>query len=63
VEISVLESRNLKLSLSFLRVKCFTVASLGLRFVRCFALRSQEDVVTDHLLVSDTEVRVLDKRE
>lgn len=60
---SVLEPKNLKLSLSFLRMKCFTVAALGLRFFRCFAFQRREDIVTDRLLVSGPEVRVLDRRE
>ncbi len=59
----MMEIRNLKLSLSRLGVKCFNKASFGLHLIRCYVLEEHEDVVTDHLLVSDKVVKVLDRRE
>jgi hypothetical protein len=58
-----MEIKHLKLSLSRFTVNCYNKASFGLHFVRCFVLQGHEDVVTDHLLVSEEGVRVLDKRE
>lgn len=59
----MIEVRNLKLSLTRFRVGCLEKAYLGLHFVRCLLLQEQEDVVTDHLLVSEQGVHVLDNRE
>lgn len=59
----MMEIKNMKLSLSRFRVSCLNKASFGLHFIRCLALRTHEDVVTDHLLVSEEGVRVLDRRE
>lgn len=59
----MMEIKNLKLSLSRFTVSCYNRASFGLHFVRCLMLRGHEDVVTDHILISEEEVRVLDKRE
>jgi hypothetical protein len=54
---------NLKLSLTKFTVTCVNRGSFGLHFMKCFILRTHEEVVTDHLLVSEDQVRVLDKRE
>jgi hypothetical protein len=54
---------SLKLSLTRFTVTCLDRGSFGLHFVKCLILRTREDVVTDHLLVSENEVKVLDKRE
>ncbi len=59
----MMEIKNLKLSLSRFGVSCYDNASFGLHFIRCFILQTHEDVVTDHLLVSEEGVRVLDERE
>lgn len=59
----MIEIKNLKLSLSRFTVNCYDKASFGLHLIRCFVLRGHEDIVTDHLLVSEEGVRVLDKRE
>lgn len=59
----MIEARNLKLSLTKFRVGCFEKAYLGFHLVRCLLLQEQEDVVTDHLLVSEQGVLVLDSRE
>ena len=58
-----MEIKNLKLSLSRFTVNCYNKALFGLHFVHCFVLRGYEDVVTDHILISEEGVRVLDKRE
>jgi hypothetical protein len=59
----MMEIKNLKLSMSRFSVSYFSKASFGLHFIRCLVLRTHEDVVTDHLLVSEEGVRVLDTRE
>lgn len=55
--------RKLKLSLTRFNVTCLSKGALGLHFVKCFIFKTHEDVVTDHVLVTGAEVRVLDKRE
>lgn len=55
--------RNLKPSLTRFNVTCLNKGSFGLHLVKCFVLRTHEDIVTDHILVAGAELRVLDKRE
>lgn len=54
---------NLKLSLARFRLACVDKGLSGLHSIRCFVVRTNEEVVTDHLSVSDGQVMVLDKRE
>lgn len=51
------QARNLKLPLSKFSVACLDTASHGMHFVKCFVLRTREDIVTDHLLVRGKKSR------
>jgi len=53
---------NLKLSLTKFGVNFVNGGAFGLRFVKCLVPRTKEEVVTDHPLVSGTQVRDLDGR-
>jgi hypothetical protein len=59
----MMETKNLKLSLTRFKVSCLERAYLGLRFIRCLLVQAQDDVVSDHFLVSEEGVKVLDNRE